>query len=90
LDRDELLGQQAPGRAGTRLVDGLQAIELIDAARIQAADPAPERFELDGFSAFHRAILRDEPFKRFRTGLHLSTRTQNARLRYPQEPAQEE
>jgi hypothetical protein len=32
----------------------------------EAADPAPERFELDGFSAFHRAILRDEPFKRSR------------------------
>jgi UrcA family protein len=78
LDRYELLGQQAPGRPGAGLIDGLEAIELIDAARIQAADPAPERFELDGFSAFHRAILRDEPFKRFCAGLHLSTRRRNA------------
>jgi UrcA family protein len=78
LDRHELLGQQAAGRPGAGLKDGLEAIELIDAARIQAADPAPERFQLDGFSAFHRAILRDEPFKRFRARLHLSTRRRNA------------
>jgi UrcA family protein len=78
LDCHELLGQQAAGRSGAGLIDGLEAIELIDAARIQAADLAPERLELNGFSAFHRAILRDEPFKRFRAGLHLSTRRRNA------------
>jgi hypothetical protein len=66
LHRHEFLGQQAPGHSGTRLIDRFETVELVDAARIEAGDTAPERFELDGFSAFHRPILRDDRCKRLR------------------------
>jgi hypothetical protein len=74
LDRDEFLRQQAAGHESAGFVHRLQAIELIDAGRVEAGDSAPERLHFDGFATFHRAILRDEPCKRFRARLHLSAR----------------
>src|SRR6266404_1492755 len=54
--RHELLGRHARGSAA-RLPDRLQAIEPIDAVRVEARDPPAQALEFGCLASLHRALL---------------------------------
>src|SRR6267378_247323 len=53
----ELLGRHAR-RSPARLPDRLQAIEPIDAVRVEARDPPAQALEFGGLASLHRALAR--------------------------------
>src|SRR5947207_13694432 len=54
--RHELLGRHAR-RCRARLPDRLEAIEPIDAVRVEARDPPPQALEFGGLASLHRSSL---------------------------------
>jgi hypothetical protein len=52
LDRNEFLGQQ-PGQSRSGLVNGFQAVQGIDATRVEVGNTAGQRLQLSCFWPFH-------------------------------------